>query len=129
MINALAACDQLIIPVLAEFLALKGLDRMVHTLNMVFHSRKTPPKFTIVPTMYDKRTKAARESLVALHQQYPHNAWDSVIPVDTKVRDASQVGVPLPLFDKTAKSVEAYSALLEQLLLDKSGEQSSDKRA
>ena len=129
MINALAACDQLIIPVLAEFLALKGLDRMVHTLNMVFHSRKTPPKFTIVPTMYDKRTKAARESLVALHQQYPHNAWDSVIPVDTKVRDASQVGVPLPLFDKTAKSVEAYSALLEQLLLEKSGEQSSDKRA
>jgi chromosome partitioning protein len=129
MINALAACDQLIIPVLAEFLALKGLDRMVHTLNMVFHSRKTPPKFTIVPTMYDKRTKAARESLLALHQQYPHNAWDSVIPVDTKVRDASQVGVPLPLFDKTAKSVEAYSALLEQLLLDKSGEQSSDKRA
>ncbi len=127
MINALAACDQLIIPVLAEFLALKGLDRMVHTLNMVFHSRKTPPKFTIVPTMYDKRTKAARESLVALHQQYPHNAWDSVIPVDTKVRDASQVGVPLPLFDKTAKSVEAYSALLEQLLLDKSAEQSADK--
>ena len=128
MINALAACDQLIIPVLAEFLALKGLDRMVHTLNMVFHSRKTAPKFTIVPTMYDRRTKAARESLVALHQQYPQNAWDSVIPVDTKVRDASQVGVPLSLFDKTAKSVEAYSALLEQLLLDKSADHSPDKR-
>lgn len=125
MINALAACDQLIIPVLAEFLALKGLDRMVHTINMVFHSRKTPPKFTIVPTMYDKRTKAARESLVALHQQYPLNAWESVIPVDTKIRDASQLGIPLPLLDKSAKAVEAYSALLELLLLDKSGEKSS----
>ncbi|QPK62121.1 ParA family protein [Methylomonas sp. LL1] len=122
MINALAACDHLIIPVLAEFLALKGLDRMVHTINMVFHSRKTPPKFTIVPTMYDKRTKAARESLVALHQQYPANVWDSVIPVDTKVRDASRVGVPLPLFDKSAKAVEAYSELLELLLLDKAGD-------
>ena len=122
MINALAACDQLIIPVLAEFLAIKGLDRMVHTINMVFHSRKTPPNFTIVPTMYDKRTKAARESLVALHQQYPLNVWDSVIPVDTKVRDASQMGIPLPLFDKSAKAVEAYSALLETLLTEKSGE-------
>jgi len=129
MINALAACDQLIIPVLAEFLALKGLDRMVHTINMVFHSRKTPPKFTIVPTMYDKRTKAAKESLVALHQQYPQNAWDSVIPVDTKIRDASQIGVPLPLFDKSAKSVEAYSALLELLLLDKGGENPLAKRS
>ncbi|OAI10801.1 cobalamin biosynthesis protein CobQ [Methylomonas lenta] len=116
MINALAACDHLIIPVLAEFLAIKGLDRMVHTINMVFHSRKTPPKFTIVPTMFDKRTRAARESLLVLHQQYPGNIWNSVIPVDTRVRDASQQGVPLPLLDKNAKAVEAYSELLELLL-------------
>ncbi len=122
MINALAACDHLIIPVLAEFLALKGLDRMVHTINMVFHSRKTPPKFTIVPTMFDKRTRAARESLVALHQQYPQNAWDSVVPVDTKIRDASRMGIPLPLLDKNAKAVEAYSVLLERLLLDKASD-------
>ncbi|MDD2761895.1 MAG: ParA family protein [Methylomonas sp.] len=129
MINALAACDHLIIPVLAEFLALKGLDRMVHTINMVFHSRKTPPKFTIVPTMYDKRTRAARDSLVALHQQYPDNVWNSVIPVDTKVREASRVGVPLSLFDKSAKAVDAYSELLELLLLDKSGDKSLANRA
>lgn len=119
MINALAACDQLIIPVLAEFLALKGLDRMVHTLRMVFHSRKTPPKFIIVPTMFDKRTKAARDSLLALREQYPDNVWSAVIPVDTRVRDASSVGVPLPLLDKNSKAVEAYSELLELLLLDK----------
>lgn len=122
MINAMAACDRLIIPVLAEFLALKGLDRMVHTIGMVFHSRKTPPRFVIVPTMFDKRTKAARDSLVALHQQYPDNVWESVIPVDTKVRDASQAGVPLPLFDKTSKAAEAYAQLLELLLLDKHGD-------
>ncbi|WP_347988491.1 ParA family protein [Methylomonas sp. AM2-LC] len=119
MINALAACEQLIVPVLAEFLSLKGLERMVHTLSMVFNSRKNPPKFTIVTTMFDKRTKAARESLLALYQQYPNNAWKSVIPVDTRVRDASAIGVPLPLFDKSSKAVEAYSELLELLLLDK----------
>lgn len=33
MINALAACQQLIIPVQTEFLALKGLERMLHTLQ------------------------------------------------------------------------------------------------
>lgn len=125
MINAMAACDQLIVPVLAEFLALKGLDRMVHTIQMVFHSRKTPPRFTIVPTMFDKRTKAARDALAALYRQYPDNAWPSVIPVDTKVREASRVGAPLPLFDKTARAVDAYTELLELLLLEKSGDNSS----
>jgi len=129
MINALAACDHLIIPVLAEFLALKGLDRMVHTINMVFHSRKTPPKYTILPTMYDKRTRAARDSLQVLHQKYPSNVWNAVIPIDTKVRDASQEGVPLSLFDKNAKAAEAYSELLESLLLEKAGDNTLANRA
>ena len=40
MINALAACEHLIIPVQTEFLALKGLERMVHTLKMMSRSRK-----------------------------------------------------------------------------------------
>jgi chromosome partitioning protein len=118
MINALAACDQLIIPVLAEFLALKGLDRMVHTLQMVFNSRKSPPKFMIVPTIYDKRTKASRDSLLSLHKLYQNNVWKGVIPVDTRVRDASAACIPLPLFDKSAKAVEAYTQLLELLMMD-----------
>jgi chromosome partitioning protein len=116
MINALAACSQLIIPVLPEFLALKGLERMVHTLSMVFNSRKNPPNYLIVPTLFDKRTRAARESLTALQQQYAGRVWNNVVPIDTKIRDASSAGIPLPLMDKTAKAVEAYTELLEYLL-------------
>jgi len=67
MINALAACHHIIIPSLSEHLALKGLERMVHTMHMVFKSRKKMPDYTIVPTMFDKRTKATREGLILLH--------------------------------------------------------------
>lgn len=118
MINALAACDQLIIPVIAEYLALKGLDRMLHTIGMVFKSRKFSPQYTIIPTMFDKRTRAARESLIALRSKYPNNVWKSFVPVDTKIREASQEGTPVSLFVKDSKAVEAYSELLELLLLD-----------
>ncbi len=116
MINALAACHHIIIPTLSEHLALKGLERMVHTVNMVFKSRKAKPEFTIVPTMFDKRTKAARENLILLKQTYPENIWDSIIPIDTKIRDASNDGIPMALYDPKAKSVESYSRLLELLL-------------
>ncbi len=119
MINALAACDHLIIPVLSEFLALKGLDRMLNTINMVFNSRKIKPLFTIIPTMFDKRTKAARESLMSLRTKYPDNVWEAFIPVDTKIREASRAGTPVSLFVKNSKAVDAYSDLLELLLLDK----------
>jgi chromosome partitioning protein len=118
MINALAACQHIIIPSLSEHLALKGLERMLHTMQMVFKSRKNQPKFTIVPTMFDKRTKAARESLILLKQNYPDNLWNSVIPIDTKIRDASIQGIPGPLYEPKSKSVEAYASLLELLLQD-----------
>jgi len=118
MINALAACRHIIVPTLSEHLALKGLERMMHSLQMVFKSRKNSPDYTIVPTMFDKRTRAARDSLVLLKQKYPKNIWDSVIPVDTKIRDASHQGIPAPLIDPDSKSVVAYTALLDMLLLD-----------
>ena len=35
MVNALAACDRIIVPVQTEFLALKGLDRMMKTLDIM----------------------------------------------------------------------------------------------
>ena len=38
MINALAACDQLLIPAQTDYLSLAGLERMMHTLNMVEQS-------------------------------------------------------------------------------------------
>ncbi|MFW5443676.1 MAG: ParA family protein [Methylococcaceae bacterium] len=116
MINALAACDHIIIPSLSEHLAIKGLERMMHTVEMVFKSRKHAPHFTIVPTMFDKRTKAARESLVFLRQNYAENVWQSVIPIDTKIRDASLQGIPAPISEPKSKAVGAYAELLELLL-------------
>jgi len=116
MVNALAACDYLIVPVITEYLALQGLDRMINTIKMVFKSRKSPPGYKIIPTMFDKRTRAASECRDVLTQKYPNNAWDDFIPIDTKLREASSLGVPASIYDPTSKAVASYSNLLDELL-------------
>ncbi|MCW8905428.1 MULTISPECIES: ParA family protein [Sedimenticola] len=115
MVNALAACERLVIPVQTEFLALKGLERMLHTLKMVLKSRTTPLPYTIVPTMFDRRTRASVDSLRVLRETYRQHIWSGVIPVDTRFREASKVGLPPPVADPRGKGVEAYTALLELL--------------
>lgn len=115
MVNALAACERLIIPVQTEFLALKGLERMLHTINMVLRARKTDLAYTIVPTFFDKRTRASHDSLRVLQESWPQHLWDGVIPVDTKFREASRVGIPPPMFDPRARGVIAYTELLQVL--------------
>ncbi|RRQ20893.1 ParA family protein [Thiohalobacter thiocyanaticus] len=116
MVNALAACDQLLIPVQCEFLALKGLERMLHTLEMIARARGDSPAHLIVPTMYDRRTRASGEALDVLRQRYPDRLWQEVIPVDTQFREASKTGKPLSLSQRSARGARAYARLLDFLL-------------
>ena len=116
MVNALAACDSLLLPVQTEFLALKGLERMMNTLDMITKSRKSPLHSVIVPTMFDRRTKASTQSLHALREQYAEKVWPSVIPVDTQFREASRQGLPISLMNKSTRGSKAYEALLVYLL-------------
>ena len=116
MINALAACQHLVIPVQTEFLAIKGLERMVNTLTMMSRSRKKALTYTILPVMYDRRTQASVTSLRTIRNNYMNDVWPGCIPVDTKFRDASRVGVPPHLFDENARGVEAYRSLFKWLL-------------
>lgn len=116
MVNALAACNHVIVPVQTEFLALKGLERMHHTLNMIVKARHHDVSFTIIPVMFDRRTRASIESLRALREKYSKELWQSVIPVDTAFRMASQKGLPLSIMTPSSRGAKAYAELLEELI-------------
>lgn len=116
MINALAACDRVIVPVQTEFLALKGLERMMHSMEIMQKSLNKTFAFTIVPTMYDRRVNAATESYRTLKMTYGDGVWPGVIPVDTRFRDASQAQSPPSLYCAKSRGVFAYAKLLKYVL-------------
>jgi chromosome partitioning protein len=116
MVNALAACEHLVIPVQTEFLAMKGLERIINTLNMIRRSRKNSFDYTTVATLYDKRTNASQNSLQHLRETYQDSLWEGVIPVDTLFREASSRGVPLSYMAPQSRGAQAYNELLEFLL-------------
>ncbi|MBC3764977.1 AAA family ATPase [Neptunicella marina] len=115
MVNALAACDHILIPVQTEFLALKGLERMMHTLDIMAKTLSRSFEYTIVPTMHDKRTNAALEAYESLQQNYGSHVWTSHIPVDTRLREASQAQMPPSVFCPKSRGVFCYANLLKYL--------------
>jgi len=117
MVNALAAASKLLVPVQTEFLAIKGLERMLHTLNMILRARKDPLDYLIVPTMFDRRTRAAIQSLRQLRESYGEHIWSGVIPVDTKFREASRRGQPITHIAASSRGAKAYVELLDKLTL------------
>lgn len=116
MVNALAVCEKLIVPVQTEFLALKGLERMIRTVTMIMSAKKTPMSYVIVPTIFDKRTNAALRSLEELRMRYQDKLWDDVIPIDTQFREASAKGIPLSLMMSGSRGSKAYANLLDSLV-------------
>lgn len=116
MLNALAACDRVIVPVQTEHLALKGLERMQHTLGMVGKGLGVGRiERTVVPTLYDQRTRASKEALARLQAVASGDLWHGAIPVDTRFRDASRAGLPICHFDPASRGAAAYAMLADVL--------------
>jgi chromosome partitioning protein len=113
MVNALAACQRLVIPTQTEHLALKGLERMVNTLKMVMRSQKRDLPYTIVPTLFDRRTGASLVTLKEMRRIYRDHLALEPVPVDTRLRDASQQGVFAHQLDNEGRGVRVYRHLLD----------------
>jgi|TARA_R110000744_G_scaffold146300_7_gene259174 chromosome partitioning protein len=117
MVNALAASTRVVIPVQTEFLALKGLDRMLDSLHIMQQSLRKKFSYTIVPTMFDKRVKAAIGAYHTLRETHGDSVWQGLIPIDTKFRDASANHSLPSIHAPKARGVLAYTSLLRHLRL------------
>ena len=115
MVNALAACKRVIIPVQTEHLAIKGMDRMLRSLQMIQHSLNKDIAYTILPTMYDQRTLACRSSLERLQNDHKNKMTTIIIPIDTRLRDASYYGKPLSYMKGESKGLLAYKRFVHSL--------------
>ncbi len=113
MISALAAADLVLVPTQTEPLALQALDGMLRTVAMVERSRGQRLPVLVVPSMYDKRTRVAQDSLAALRARTGCTVWDEEIPVDTRVREASRNTATPAQFDPVSRGAIAFARLAE----------------
>jgi len=116
MVNALAAADRVLIPTQTEYMALKGLERMLRTLTMINHSRSAKLPFLIIPMMFDKRARSSIGALEDLRSQHGSELWSDVIPVDNQFREASRNGLPLPQHLPQSRGAQAFKKLLDDVI-------------
>jgi chromosome partitioning protein len=116
MINALAAADRLVIPTQAEPLALHGLAGMSRTADMVERSRRRPLPVSILPTLFDRRTRAGTETLKQMQDSYGARVWEDAIPVDTRICAVETLTLPGVPGDYPGRGLSAYRRALEWIL-------------
>ena len=115
-VNALAAADEVLIPVQAEYLALEGLAHLAQTVELV--RRNLNPELSvrgIVLTMFDGRTNLAREVEAEVRNHFD-NTFANVIPRSVRLSEAPSHGLPIQRYDPRSRGAEAYEQLADELL-------------
>ena len=118
-INALAAADQVIIPVQAQYLSIKGLEQLIRTIAKVKRQINTHLSIAgILITMADMRTNYAKDIVELLHMNYDGKLriFENIIPLSVRAAETSAAGKSIYLHDPSGKVAAAYAALTKEVI-------------
>ena len=117
-INALAACDEVLIPVSPQLWSATGLTDLLQTIFKV--KRKINPRISvagILLTICDERTRLFREAKSLLDEHYGDRVkiFDTHIPNTVKVGEANYASRSIIEYDAHSKAAQAYSAFAREV--------------
>jgi len=116
-VNALAAADEVIIPIQCEYYALEGISQLTHTLELVRESINPSLKIRgIVLTMFDPRTLLSSQVAEEARKYFGSKVFKTVIPRNVRLAEAPSFGQPIIFYDPASKGAEAYENLCREVL-------------
>ena len=114
--NALRACDEVIVPVETGYFSLHGLTKMMETLEMLRERCSKEIIIRVLPTLYDTRTKLAREVLTELRGKFREYLMESTVNFNTKLKEAASFGQPITEYDPGSRGYKDFVNLARELM-------------
>ena len=114
--NALRAATDVIVPVETGYFALHGLSKQLETLSILCKRCKQQVDVKVLASMYDVRTKMAREILAELRNHFGDTMFRTVVNFNTKIKEASSFGQPINEYDSASKGQRDFCSLAEEVI-------------
>ena len=116
-VNALAAAGGVLAPIQCEYLALEGLGQLTGTVARVRQGlNRSLELFGIVMTMFDGRTRLARQVVEEVRRHYPKQLFRTLIPRSVYLSEAPSYGQSIFEYHPSSKAAQAYASLGEEVL-------------
>ncbi|MDR7543346.1 MAG: ParA family protein [Armatimonadota bacterium] len=128
-LNALVACDSIIIPIQTHYYALLGMRQLLKTLKMVREEVGHHVEILgVLPTMYDSRTTISKEILAGIHDFFPNKVFQSTIHFNIKLVESSMKGVPLFVTNPESRGAREYGSLAQEVIAHAKGARGASAR-
>ena len=116
-LNALTACDGVIIPMQCEYYALEGLSALVSTINQIKSAVNPRLKIEgLLRTMFDPRNSLTGEVSAQLTTHFGDRLYRTCIPRNVRLAEAPSFGMPILAYDKSSKGALSYIALAGEII-------------
>ena len=115
-VNALAAAEELIVPIQCEYYALEGLGQLLHNVRLVEQNINPSLRLTgIIMTMFDSRTKLSEQVVGEVRRYFGERVYDVIIPRTVRLSEAPGFGQPITVYDPKSRGAESYRALAREV--------------
>jgi len=116
-VNALAAADEVFIPIQCEYYALEGVSQLLRNVELVKDNLN--PRLSIggvLLTMYDGRTNLSSDVASQVREFFGESAYDTVVPRSVRLSEAPSYGEPIESFDPMSRGAIAYRQAAREFL-------------
>lgn len=113
--NALRAADEVLVPVETGYFSLQGSIKQHQTIEMLARRAGHRVRFKVLATMYDVRTKLAREILSELKKHFGDELLPVVINFNSKLKEAASFGQPITEYDGASRGMQDFERLANWL--------------
>ena len=114
--NALTAADYVIAPTQPEYFSAYGLRSLMAAIRRVRSQNNPTLAYFILVTMMDRRNRIHRTLLEQLQATFREGLLNTVIEVDTKLRESTVAGLPITHYSPKSRSALQYAALAQELV-------------
>jgi chromosome partitioning protein len=115
-VNALAAAEELLVPIQCEYYALEGLGQLLRNVRLVQQNVNTGLRLTgIVMTMFDPRTKLSEQVVAEVRRYFGDRVYQTIIPRTVRLSEAPGFGQPITVYDSHSKGAQSYRALAREV--------------
>ena len=116
-VNGLAAAEWVIIPLQCEYFALEGLSLLLKTIQMVQRGINSGLKIAgIFFTMYDSRTRLAREVVEEVTGYFKDRVFRTIVPRNVRLSEAPSHSIPINRYDPECIGAMSYKRLADEVM-------------
>ena len=118
--NSLIASSEVFIPIDMGFYSLHGTARLMEIIEMIRNRTGHKIRVKALATMYDKRTRIAREILNNIREHFKRSMFDTVIHLNVRLKEAAGFGKSIVDLDRKSQGYKDYMELSREVMEEES---------